>query len=236
MLTRWIMACGPPRVQIWSITSGRWPLCYGAKLPAYDALVPAKTTLIGRTLEPWRALLAVAHWLTDCGVEDLSARMTDLSLAYQKERPDLEPTDLTTLTLRSLLHYSINSISSVTPETLDTYEIVFSTADVTDIAKQLIVDDELNMNAEQVSVRRIGRACGRMRFKEKPRSGSGGKRQWICTKGELRRWLISYGMTLPEKLFSDGAPLTSNGANGIDGANGAAPQKEESSPREEYKV
>jgi hypothetical protein len=152
--------------------------------------------------------------------------MTDLSLAYQQERPDLEPTDLTTLTLRSLCHYAINSISAVNNESPDTHDIIFSTADITDLAKQLIVDDELSINAEQVSVRRIGRVCGRMRLREKQRRGGKGKRQWSCTKGELRRWLISYGIPLPESLFNDveGVPLSTNGTNGIDGTNGIEPQ------------
>ena len=46
---------------------------------------------MGRTLEPWRAILAVAHWLEDQGATDLYPRMLDLAQAYQTERGDLEP-------------------------------------------------------------------------------------------------------------------------------------------------
>ena len=40
-------------------------------------------------------MLAVAHWLTDCGVTALSSRMEALAHAYQTERLDLELPDLT---------------------------------------------------------------------------------------------------------------------------------------------
>ena len=60
-----------------------------------------------RNLEPWRAILAVAQWLTDCGVTDLYSRMEALSQAYQKERPDLEGADLMPLVIQGLCQYGI---------------------------------------------------------------------------------------------------------------------------------
>ena len=83
------------------------------ELPRYDARVADTATLLGCNLEPWRALLAIAQWLTDCGVPALYHRMEALAQAYQKERPDLEPADLMALTIRALLHYSISSVSSI---------------------------------------------------------------------------------------------------------------------------
>jgi hypothetical protein len=190
----------------------------------HDGAVADTATLLGRNLEPWRALLAVAHWLTECGVTDLYSKMEALAQAYQKERPDLEPADLMALTIRALLHYSISSVSSISRGSGEDAENCFETATITHIAKELAQEQELGIDPEQISSRRIGRIFGKMRLHEKPRSGSGGKRQWRITKGELRRWLLSYGFPLPDTLFDDLHPSDTpptNGANGVDGANGA---------------
>ena len=56
---------------------------------------------MGRILEPWRALLAVAHWLQTTGVEGLYTRMLTLAQAYQTERRELEPPDLTAWTIQA---------------------------------------------------------------------------------------------------------------------------------------
>jgi hypothetical protein len=217
------------------LVNNLWALAlhYGSMMSAYDAQIAETATLLGRTLEPWRAILAVAHWLTDCGVTDLSARIDALSQGYQTERPDLEPADLMALTIRALLHYSVSSVSSITRESGEDAENCFETATITEIAKQLAQDEELGFDPEQISSRRVGRVFGRMRLKEKARSGSGGKRQWRLSKGELRRWLLSYGLLLPGTLFTDVAvshPPPPNGANGVHGANGAGLAAQPGSP------
>jgi hypothetical protein len=78
-------------------------------MPAYDAQVGQTATLLGRNLEPWRAILAVAHWLTNCGVSALSSTMEALALAYQTKRPDLEPADLTAWVIKALCHYTTHA-------------------------------------------------------------------------------------------------------------------------------
>jgi len=190
----------------------------------HDGAVAETTTLLGRNLEPWRALLAVAHWLTECGVTDLYNRIEALAQAYQEERPDLEPADLMALTICALLHYSISSISSIKKASGEDAETYFETVTITEIAKQLAQEQELGFKPEEITSRRVGRIFGKMRLRTKPRSGSGGKRQWRIAKGELRRWLISYGFPLPDTLFdelhSSDTPPT-NRANGVNGANGA---------------
>jgi hypothetical protein len=158
-------------------------------------------------------------------VTDLYNRMAALAQAYQDERPDLEPADLMALTIRALLRYSVSSVSSIKKESAEDAENCFETATITDIAKQLAQDQELGLQADEITTRRVGRVFGRMRLREKPRIGSGGKRQWICTKGDLRRWLLSYGMSLPEVIFADVLPPSPNGANGVNGANGAVQEE-----------
>src|SRR5207302_233041 len=45
------------------------------ELPAYDNFVSQQAQLIGRNLEPWRALLATAAWLDKAGVHGLWEEM-----------------------------------------------------------------------------------------------------------------------------------------------------------------
>src|SRR5262249_49102338 len=75
-------------------------LAHLSKLSHYETLVNDNAELTGRTLEPWRAILAVAWWLDDNGVRGLRDRMSDLSKAYQTERPNFESGDLTRLVIQ----------------------------------------------------------------------------------------------------------------------------------------
>ena len=52
-----------------------------SSMPAHEAAVNADAPLFGRTLEPWRALLADAHWLDGLGEEGLYSRMVGLAKA-----------------------------------------------------------------------------------------------------------------------------------------------------------
>lgn len=215
-----------PRAQLvddlWALA-----LCHYAMMPTHDAYVADTATLLGRNLEPWRALLAVAHWLTSCGVAELFERMEALSHAYQQERPDLEPPDLMALAIQALCHYAMKSISAMSVEVSAPDEpISFTTADLTAIVQDLAKDQETGIEPESISTRRVGRVLGKMRLKAKPRPGGKGLRQWQLTNAELQRWLVSYGMPVPKELsnlFSGTPPLSTNGTHGIDGTNGTAP-------------
>src|SRR5262249_22747726 len=60
--------------------------------------------LAGRNLEPWRAVLGVAHWLQERhGVAGLFERMEKLSVDYQRERGEFEDHDATRVLYRALL-------------------------------------------------------------------------------------------------------------------------------------
>src|SRR5262249_1724730 len=59
-------------------------------LARYDAALSQESTLVGRNLEPWRAILAVASFLDDKGVPGLRERMESLARNYQIERIDLQ--------------------------------------------------------------------------------------------------------------------------------------------------
>lgn len=218
-----------------------------ADLPRYDAIVADTATLLGRNLEPWRAILAVAHWLTDCGVTALATRIDALAQAYQQERRDLEEHDLMPLVIQALCEYGmnpsaymnattpINPVNPIDPIKVgspDDAEMQFLTADITAIVKDLAQAQENGPDPETISPKRVGRVFGRMRLQEVPRpSGkaqSGGKkpsraRIWRATKRTLRQWLVSYHMEIPEEYAALPSPFSPpNGANGVNGVNGGS--------------
>jgi hypothetical protein len=204
-----------PRPQL---VNDLWALALSqcAAMPAYDAQVADTTALLGRTLEPWRAILAVAHWLTDTGVTDLDKRMDALSQTYQDERPDLEPPDLTAWVIKALCHYATNATSATIQggsQPVEGWE--FPTKEIKQSLVILLQDDESGIDAATVSTDRIGRLLGKLRLKKKPRKGANDPRQWQLTQEDLRRWLMSYGMPLPPQLFPRQSLAPTSGTSGI---------------------
>jgi hypothetical protein len=115
-------------------------LAHLAELPAYEARVGEGSQLVGRDLEPWRAILAAALWLDDQGVTGLAVLMEGLAVGYQAERPELETGDLTALVVRALLRCAAASDTSDAGDACDTKkeicrELMFTTSQVTRVAK-----------------------------------------------------------------------------------------------------
>ena len=123
---------------LWALALAHLP-----ELPAFEKLTNAAATLTGRNLEPWRAVLAVAAWLEDAGVNGIWQRMEGLSMAYQKERPELSYADLTLLAVRALekCRYAGNAVSAVNK--VKSHKVI-KKAKVVDSAKELIEEEELD--------------------------------------------------------------------------------------------
>ncbi|MGH7965778.1 MAG: hypothetical protein ACRERD_28840, partial [Candidatus Binatia bacterium] len=174
---------------LWSLA-----VAHLAELPSYETSVNNQAVLTGRNLEPWRASLAVAMWLADKGVKGLWNRMEKLSNMYQKERPELESSDLTALVIRALCQCAISAVSAVSAIEKETplKAWTFTTKDVTDAAKAVATESELDIDPERVTGRRVGRTLGRMRLKKEPRPGGRGSHLWQVTVGDLRRWATLY--------------------------------------------
>jgi Domain of unknown function (DUF3854) len=192
-------------------------LAYGATLPRYDADVGETATLLGRNLEPWRAILAVAHWLTACSVQGLSQRIEALSQAYQQERPDLEPPDLTAWVIRALCQYA-SSASSASSTGESRWE--FSSKSIQQELVALLENEENGLEPQSATVPRVGRVLGKLRLTQKPRTGPKDPRIWVLKREELRRWLVAYGMPLPDVIFSDTSPPPLAGTAGCAGTAG----------------
>jgi hypothetical protein len=64
-------------------------LTYLPQLTAHDKEAAAKATLAGRNLDPWRSILAVAHWLQKRhGCTRLFHRLEELSRHYQVDEKE----------------------------------------------------------------------------------------------------------------------------------------------------
>jgi hypothetical protein len=178
-------------------------------MPAYEAEVNSRATLAGRNLEPWRAVLAVALWLEQNGVPGIFGRMETLSVAYQSERIDLEPGDLTALVVRALCHYAITAVDAVNGEIPERF--TFKTSQIVEETKILAEEIEADIDAESINSRRVGRVLGKMRLKPDRDSK---KKGWCITRSEIERWAISYGV--PFQNANDTTPPL-NGTNETNG-------------------
>lgn len=185
-------------------------LAYMNKVKPYEGKINQEARLVGRNLEPWRAVLAVARWLDDEGVSDLWHRLEQLSVDYQQERPNLELSDYTALTIRALCRLIANKISapfdisdihdvSDIKRKMGTGEFIFLTKDITNLAHKVINDNELDLDTEKVTSRRIGHVLGKMRLAKEREPGTGA-RGWKVTLDDLERWTTAYGMSLFQEL------------------------------------
>jgi hypothetical protein len=159
---------------------------------------------------------AVALWLEDHGVTALGALMEELAKAYQAERPDLEGGDLTTQVVRGLLRCAVSAVSPANAVKREIPRaLTLTTSSITRACKELVNELELDMDPENVSVRRVGRVLGKMRWRAERTNKAKG---WTITLAQLQRWAVAYGVAWPQQLVAnEGAPLPGNGIGGLNG-------------------
>jgi hypothetical protein len=197
-------------------------------LPKLDKWVGENAKLVGRNLQPWRAVLAIAIWLQHCGVEGLYERMENLSLDYQKERPELEIADTTRIVIQALCSCASSAIRANSANSANKYvrQVNVTVADVTAAAKKIIVDEDIDLNTSYVTNKKIGRILSKLRFPEIPRQGGKGSRLREVNLNDLADLAESYKVDfqyqdiLPEIGSSLAPPLPNNGTNGTNGSNG----------------
>jgi hypothetical protein len=181
---------------LWSLALFHLPF-----LPTYEARVNKESTLLGRHLEPWRALLAVALWLQDLGVEGLFQRMHDLATKYTlTERPNLEIGNLTTLIIKALLQCTETSIKSITSvssvkkksqKSENAKRWTLTTTQITEAVKAIAEQEEADIAPEFITARRIGRSLARLRLTKDPDTS---KRAWSISFTDLVRLAVSFGL------------------------------------------
>ncbi|MCA9942034.1 MAG: DUF3854 domain-containing protein [Anaerolineales bacterium] len=185
-------------------------LAYMNEVQPYEGKINQEARLLGRNLEPWRAVLAMARWLDDKGVSGLWHRLEQLAIDYQQERPNLELSDYTALTIRALCRLMATKISapfgisdvydvSDIRQMMGKGEFVFLTKYITSQAHKVIEDDELDLDTDKITSRKIGRVLGTMRFVKEREPGTG-NRGWKVGLDDLERWTTAYGMSLFKEL------------------------------------
>jgi hypothetical protein len=152
--------------------------------------------LTGRNLEPWRAILAVALWLDENGIEGLSKRMRALSMGYQSERCEFESSDLTRLVIRAVVALADFPATSATSAASATNSgTPLATSEIANKAKQLAAEEELGINQETLTNDRVGRVLGRQRLEKADRVEGKKGRQWMIHVAEVARWKVVYSLS-----------------------------------------
>jgi len=162
------------------------------ELPEYDRQAAALARLSGRLLEPWRAILAVAHWLEQRhGVAGLFTRLEKLSVDYQEERSDFEEGDRTRMLFRVLLALTEgkdpNESCRLMPKDIATYMNELATRE------ELVEDDKPFTNP-----RKVGWLMKRQRFKRGDRNDK--SKTWKVTRAEIVSGAKAYGINVEEPL------------------------------------
>jgi hypothetical protein len=206
-----------------------------AAMPSHVAAVNADAPLTGRNLEPWKGILAVAHWLEAEGETGLYARMCQLARDYQTERVDLETPDLTRLVVRALIDEIVPSVPSV-PSAKWGVPIEFNVSAVVDKVHELAVaegltdedetdegdggdgktadlfdlamkigDEKPKKPKKYASAKRLGKVLTALRIRHATRTAMAKRRQ--VSPAELYALAQSYGLTVPFVVPND-PPLT----------------------------
>ncbi len=175
----------------WALALERLP-----ELPEIDRWVGKNARLAGRSLQPWRSILAMARWLELNGVHGIWPRMEQISLDYQKERSELETTDLTGLVIRALagcVSCDMSDVSDISDINIEKNQILLLTADITQEVIRIVKSEEIDFDPDLITPRRVGRILGKLRL-VKSRFPGKGTRQWMVSVHEIKRLASSYGL------------------------------------------
>jgi hypothetical protein len=178
-------------------------LSHLARLPAYEAKVNSRARLVGRNLEPWRAILAVALWLQDNGVAGAFDRLEALSVAYQAERSDLEAADITVVVLKALLRLwqdrradapmCANDANCANCAN-DADRLIVASKTIREAALEILKEDESELSEGDVTTQKIGHVLHKRRIKKLKRERNRGANYWEVSQAALDAWARAYGL------------------------------------------
>jgi hypothetical protein len=166
-------------------------LAHLPELPHYDAEAARRSTLSGRDLEPWRAVLGVALWLQERhGVAGLHDRLEKLSVDYQQERAGLVADHQTKLMMLALVALSAEAGGG---------ELVFGPGELAQRMNDLLREGgplTSDLTASHTNPWKVGWELKRKRFRRADRSEKGKK--WRATREEVVATARAYGVTVEE--------------------------------------
>jgi hypothetical protein len=156
-------------------------------LPAlrdYGTRAAEQSGMVGRELEPWRSILAVALWLEERhGVAGLFGRMMALATSYRTERCDLEVTDPVRVAVLALREMAKG----------DTWDGTFMPKQLANAMIDLADKEDLaEPDKPFTTSRKVGWMLKRLRFKRVERDDRG--KRWAIDAEELQALARAYGM------------------------------------------
>jgi hypothetical protein len=177
---------------LWSVALVHLP-----QLPSHDRRAAAGAELSGRNLDPWRPILAVAHWLQEeydvsrqaageVQPRGLYDRLELLSRDYQAERGEFEDGDRTRVLFRALLQVNADPEGLVWVRPKQLAEAMKTIA----LAEDLAEPDKPFTTARQV-----GWLLKRQRFRKGDRDELGVR--WRLTRQEVEAAARAYGVEVP---------------------------------------
>lgn len=183
-------------------------LTYLPSLREYYGAVPTRTSLIGRPLEPWRGILAVALFLQErAGVEGVFDRLEALARNYQDEPVTVEEDDPVRLLVEVLCQDAVFA---------DRAEWIVEPGELAQRINQRAAEEGLMEGAAPfINAKRVGRLLQRLRFERAPRTARA--KRWRIRREDVA-WLA--------QVYHVPYPL----ANGTCGTNGKTTQADSSSP------
>lgn len=178
-------------------------LAHVARVHGYDGQAAKRARLVGRDLDPWRGVLAVALWLQEeASVSGLFDRMEVLSVTYQAERAQLETGDdvrLLVLALKEML--GEHDELEFDPSTL--------AGQMNELAR---ADDLVDRDVGAfTNPQRVGRLLHRHRFHKAQRTAK--RKRWRVTRSDLTKLAQSYGLEVRPARNTETVGTTGNMAS-----------------------
>jgi hypothetical protein len=175
---------------LWAVGLAHLPL-----LRDYDGRAAQRSPLVGRDLEPWRAILAVALWLEEAhGLQGLFGRMAKLAEDYQQERGYLEVRDPTRVAVRAL-----GDMVAGLPEG---DRLVFAPKDLSDRMNALADAEEPPEEGKTFTTpRKVGWLLRRLRLR---RESNENTKRWSVSRAEIEGLARAYGMAAQAEKEAEG--------------------------------
>jgi hypothetical protein len=156
-----------------------------AVVKTYDRKVVDRVPLVGRNLEPWRAVLAVALWLQERhGVPEIFDRMVNLAVRYQSERVDIEVASPVRVAIAAMQHMLAAAEAA---------SIEFSPTELAAAMNRIAHDEEIEHTGETfTTAQKAGALLRRQRVERAQRTAAG--KRWHMSRGDLDALARAYGM------------------------------------------
>jgi hypothetical protein len=109
----------------------------------------------------------------------------------------MESTDLTVLVVRAICKCLVPECDVLT-FFVETQKTFLKTSQITETAKEIAEGEELGIDAELITEKRIGWILKKLRVTKYREPGTG-KRGWMISPFEMQRYVNAYGLYTPEK-------------------------------------